>query len=133
MGKAHTITCDINFKYKYKSKNYIKIRGLHEVTDKHKLAPFYGLHGRGLVYIYMTSSLLWRCLLVQRSRLIPLSVSPNNHESGKQSLYPDGYPDRHRNLTICSLTHCQPSLKISCKSFGSFCAKLLRQTDKQTI
>jgi len=26
-------------------------------------------------------------------------------------------PDRHQNLIICSLTHCQPFLKISCKSF----------------
>jgi len=41
--------------------------------------------------------------------------------------------DRHQNLVICSLAHCQPSLKISC----SFCAKLLTdiangQTDRQT-
>jgi len=44
-------------------------------------------------------------------------------------------PDRHQNLTICSLVHCQPSLKISCKSVRKFfCAKLLtdRQTDRQT-
>ena len=41
---------------------------------------------------------VWRCVLVhavhcsvaQRSRLTPLSVSPNGDESGKQSLYPDG-------------------------------------------
>jgi len=44
-------------------------------------------------------------------------------------------PDRHQNVIICSLVHCQPSLKISCDLFGSFfCVKLLtdRQTDKQT-
>ena len=29
-----------------------------------------------------------------------LSVSPNSDESGKQFLYPDGYPDRHQNLII---------------------------------
>jgi len=34
----------------------------------------------------------------QRSRLIPLSASSNSDESGKQSLYPDGDPDRHQNL-----------------------------------
>jgi len=41
-------------------------------------------------------------------------------------------PDRHQNLTICSLAHCQPSLKISCKPipFISFYEKLL--TDKHT-
>ena len=69
----------------------------------------------------------------QRSRLIPLSISPNSDESGKQSLYPDGDPDRHQNLIFCSLAHCQPFLKISCKSVWEFCAKLLtdKQTDKQ--
>jgi len=45
----------------------------------------------------------------------------------------DRDPDRHQSLIICSLAHCQPSLKISCKSVWTFCAKLLtnRQTDKQ--
>ena len=52
--------------------------------------------------------------------------SHNSDESGKQCLYPDGDPDRHQNLTICSLAHCQLSLKILCKSV---CAKLL--TDRQ--
>ena len=32
-------------------------------------------------------------------------------------------PDRHRNLIICSLAHCQPSLKISCKSVRTFLCK----------
>jgi len=43
-------------------------------------------------------------------------------------------PDRHQNLIICSLAHCQPSLKISCKSVPKFLRKLLtdRQTNKQT-
>jgi len=37
----------------------------------------------------------------------------------------------HQHLVICSSVHCQPSLKISCKSVGSFfCTKLL--TDRQT-
>jgi len=47
------------------------------------------------------------------------------------SLYPDGDPDRHQNLIICSfsLADCQPSVKISCKSVARFCAKLL--TDRQ--
>ena len=59
-----------------------------------------------------------------------LSVSPNSDETYKQSPYPDGDPDRHQNLIICSLAHCEPSLKISCKSVWKFCANLL--TDKQT-
>jgi len=37
--------------------------------------------------------------ITQRTQLIPLSLSPNSDESGKQSLYPDGDPDRHQNLT----------------------------------
>jgi len=41
--------------------------------------------------------------------------------------------DRHQNLIICSLAHCQPSLKISCKSVGKFLRKVAdRQTNKQT-
>ena len=38
-------------------------------------------------------------------------------------------PDRHQNLIICSSTHCQPSLKISCKSIWSFCeSELIEMT-----
>jgi len=63
----------------------------------------------------------------------PLSVSPNTDESGKQSLNPDGGPKRRQNLIICSLAHCQPSLKISCKSVRKFLCKVVnRQTDRQT-
>ena len=63
----------------------------------------------------------------------PLSISPNSDEPGKQSLYPDGDPDRHQNLIACSLVHCQPFLKISCKSVWKFLRKVAnRQTDKQT-
>ena len=40
-------------------------------------------------------------------------------------------PDRHQNLIICN-SHCQPSLKISCKSVWNFLRKVPnRQTDKQ--
>ena len=40
--------------------------------------------------------------------------------------------DRHQNLIICSLVHCQPSLRISCKSVGKFLRKVAnRQTDIQ--
>jgi len=40
--------------------------------------------------------------------------------------------DRHQNLTICSLAHCQPSLKISRKSAWTFLCKVAnRQTDRQ--
>jgi len=41
--------------------------------------------------------------------------------------------DRHQNLIICSIAHCQPSLKTSCKSVQKFLHKVAnRQTDKQT-
>jgi len=69
------------------------------------------------------------CSVAQRSRLIPLSVSPNSDESGKQSLYPDGDPHRHQNVIVCSLAHCQSSLKISCKSVRKF---LLKVANRQT-
>jgi len=84
---------------------------------------------------------LWRCLLVhalhcsvtQRSRLMPPSVSPNSDISGKQSPYPDGDPDRHQNLTVCSSAHYQRSLQVSCQSVGKFLRKVAnRQTDRQT-
>jgi len=72
------------------------------------------------------------CSVAQRSRLIPLSVSPNSDESWEQSLYPDGDPYRHQTLIICSLAHCQTSLKISYKSVLEFLRKVVsRQTDKQ--
>jgi len=41
-------------------------------------------------------------------------------------------PDRCQNLTSCSLAHCQPSLKISCKSVRTFLHKVAnKQTDNQ--
>jgi len=58
-----------------------------------------------------------------RSRLIPLSVSPNSDESGKQFMHPDGDTNLDQSLIICSLAHCQPSLKISCKSVRKFLRK----------
>jgi len=42
-------------------------------------------------------------------------------------------PDRHQNLIICSLAHCQPSLKISHKSVQKFLRKVAdRQTNRET-
>jgi len=42
-------------------------------------------------------------------------------------------PDRHQNLIISSLAHCQLSLKISCKSIWKFLHKAAnKQTDRQT-
>jgi len=71
--------------------------------------------------------------LAHDSRMIPLSVSPNSDESDKQSLYPDGDPDGHQNLIVCSVAHCQPSLKISCKSVRKFLHKVAnKETDRQT-
>jgi len=41
-------------------------------------------------------------------------------------------PDRHQNLIICSLAHCQPSVKISCKSVQNFLRKVAsRQTNEE--
>jgi len=41
-------------------------------------------------------------------------------------------PDHHQNLIICSLAHCQPSLKISCKSIQKFLHNVANeQTDKE--
>jgi len=41
--------------------------------------------------------------------------------------------DRHQKLIICLLAHCQPSLKISCKSVRKFLRKVAnRQRDRQT-
>jgi len=43
-----------------------------------------------------------------------------------------GDPDRHQNLIICSLAHCEPFLKISCKSIQKFLCKVAnRQIHKQ--
>jgi len=42
-------------------------------------------------------------------------------------------PGRYQNLIICSLTHCQHSLKILCKFVRTFLRKAAhRQTDKRT-
>ena len=63
-----------------------------------------------------------------------MSASPSSDESGKQSLYPDGDPDRHQNL----ITVHWPIANLPWKFHGNrsevFCAKLLtdKQTDKQT-
>ena len=47
-------------------------------------------------------------------------------------MYPDGDPDRHQNLIVCSLAHYQSSLKISCKSYRKILCKFAnRRTDKQ--
>ena len=62
----------------------------------------------------------------------PYAESVRDDESGKQSLYPDGDRNRHQHLTVSSLAHCQPSLKISSKSVRKFLRKVAnRQTNKQ--
>jgi len=41
-------------------------------------------------------------------------------------------PDLNQNLIICSMAHCQASVKISCKSIWKFLCKVAnRQTNKQ--
>ena len=63
---------------------------------------------------------------------LPLSVSPNSDKSRKHSLYTDGDSDRHQHLIAYSLAHCQPFLKISCKSVWKLVRKIAnRQTKKQ--
>ena len=43
------------------------------------------------------------------------------------------HSDRRRNVVICSMVHCQPCPKISCKSVQKFLRKVAnRQTDRQT-
>jgi len=67
-----------------------------------------------------TSVAIWRISMSE----CPLTtfLSSNSDESGKQSLYPDGDPDRQQNLTKCSLAHCQPSpenfMQIRSEVFG---------------
>ena len=79
---------------------------------------------------HLTSEAIWRISMSSRFRSVNHSVSHNGDESGKQSLYPDGDPDRHRNLSICSLAHSQTSVKISCKSVWKFLRKVgNRQTE----
>jgi len=53
------------------------------------------------------------------------------HTSAKARLIPGSIrdPDRHQNLTICSLAHCQAFLKISCKSVQKFVCNV---ADRQT-
>ena len=79
--------------------------------------------------LIITTSAIWRIIMNEWLDVAvePLSVSPNSDVSGKQSLYPDGDPDHHQNLNICSLTHWQPSPKISCKSVRKFLLTLLRR------
>jgi len=61
------------------------------------------------------------------------AVLPVSRSGSERILTQIRDPDRQQNLIICSLAHCQRSLKISRKSVRSFFAKLLtdRQTDKQ--
>jgi len=58
---------------------------------------------------------------------------------GRETLLSQSYgsrirdPDRNQNLIICSLAHCLPSLKISCKSVRKFLRKVAdRQTNRHT-
>jgi len=73
------------------------------------------------------------CSVAQRSWLIPLSVSTNSDESGKQSLYSEGDQNQHQNLIFFHWPIANLALKCHANPFGSFCAKLLRnrQTDKR--
>ena len=60
---------------------------------------------------------------------LPLSVSPNRDASGKQSLYADGDPDRHQNLTILAIG----AVSIFPKSFTQIGSEVLRKVaNRQT-
>ena len=88
-----------------------------------------------------TTAAIWRISVTEwldaAADLCPLKINhfpylPMVTNPKKQSFYPDGDPDRHQNLIVCSVAHCQPSLKISCKSVWKFLRKAAnRQTDKQ--
>ena len=68
-----------------------------------------------------------RFMSINHSPYLPIVTNPE-----KQSLHPDGDLDRHQNLIICSLAHCQPSLKISCKYIWKFLHKVVnRQTNNE--
>jgi len=57
-----------------------------------------------------------------------------NPEKNNPCIHPDGDPDRHQNLTVCPLAHCQPSLKITCKAVWKFLRKVAnRQTAMKHI
>jgi len=45
------------------------------------------------------------CQCNKAADLCPLTTFRSD-ESGKQSLYPDGDPDRHQNLVACHLYSC---------------------------
>jgi len=68
----------------------------------------------------------------------PLPTFPENFTQIRLGvLNPDLWFDRHQNLIVCSLAHCQLSLQISCKSVWKFLHKVAnghtdRQTDRQT-
>jgi len=66
--------------------------------------------------------------------IIITSSTGTVHTSAKARLIRICDPDCIQNLTICSLAHCQPSLKISCKSVWKFLRKdgNNKQTDRQT-
>jgi len=56
-----------------------------------------------------------------------------NYFNVKEFLFHIDDPERHKNLTIYSLSHCQSYLKISCKSVWKFLRKVAnKQTDRQT-
>jgi len=55
------------------------------------------------------------------------------NEYEKQSLYPDGDPDRHQNLIICSWARCQmPTFRENFMQIRSeFIAYICQQTERQ--
>jgi len=84
-------------------------------------------------------SILWYLILIPLSlRIIIITRSSGTvHTSTKARLTSVAIsirdPDRHQNVIICSLAHCQPSLKISCKSVEKFLCKVAnRQTMTKT-
>jgi len=101
-----------------------------------------------LCHLYIVVSWHWPDSYFFLTHISAITVNDIHNEKHSDSAYrcqgtsyqchttdPDPYTDRHQNLTICSLAHCQPSLKTSYKSVPNFfCAKLLtdRQTDRQT-
>jgi len=86
----------------------------------------------------VTSAVIWRISISSRFMSVKHFpyLLPNSDGSGKQLLYPDGDPDRHRNLIVCLLARCQPSWKFHANPFGSFCLSVSnfnRQTNDKNI
>ena len=112
------------------------------VIDRHSLRVSARSSSTVMACVYNASN-LYRILHFMYSTALTTRSTGTVHASAKARLTSVAIrlliririrdPDRHQNLIICSLAHCQPPLKISCKSVWKFLRKVAdRQTDRQT-